>query len=77
MVLREGMMLAIAGILAGVLAALALTRYLASLLYAVKPTDPAVFAVVIAVLVSAAAAGCWFPARRATSVDPAVVLRDE
>ena len=77
MVLREGMALAIAGIVAGVLAALALTRYLASLLYTVKPTDPAVFALVIAVLVSAAAAGCWFPARRATSVDPAVVLRDE
>jgi ABC-type antimicrobial peptide transport system permease subunit len=47
------------------------------LLYAVKPTDPAVLAVVSSLLVVAAGAGCWFPARRATSIDPVVVLREE
>jgi predicted permease len=77
MVLREGMALAAAGIAAGVIASLALTRYLGTLLYTVKPTDPAVLAVVSAVLAAAAAAGCWLPARRATAVDPAVVLREE
>jgi ABC-type antimicrobial peptide transport system permease subunit len=77
MVLREGMALAAAGIAIGIVASLGLTRYLASLLYAVKPADPAVFAAVTAVLALAAAAGCYFPARRATRVDPAVVLREE
>jgi putative ABC transport system permease protein len=77
MVLREGMLLAAGGIVAGVVISLALTRYLTTLLYSVKPTDPAIFASVGAILALAAAAGCWFPARRATSVDPAVVLREE
>jgi putative ABC transport system permease protein len=77
LVLREGMTLAAAGVAVGVLAALALTRYLSTLLYTVKPTDPAVFAAVSALLVVAAAAGCWFPAHRATTVDPATVLREE
>ena len=77
MVLREGMAMAAAGIGAGVAAALALTRYLQSLLYVVTPTDGAVYAAVCAVLAAVAAAGCWFPARRATAVDPALVLREE
>jgi putative ABC transport system permease protein len=77
MVLREGMLLAALGIALGAAASLALTRYLATMLYTVKPTDPAVFATVAAILATTAAAGCWFPARRATSVDPAVVLREE
>jgi predicted permease len=77
LVLREGMALAGLGVALGILAALALTRYLSTLLYAVKPTDPAVFAAVSGLLIAAAAAGCWFPARRATSVDPALVLREE
>jgi predicted permease len=77
MVLREGMLLAAAGIVAGAGCALGLTRYLVSLLYAVKPADPLVFASVAAILALAAAAGCYFPARRATLVDPAVVLREE
>ena len=77
MVIREGLLLAGAGIAIGLAAALGLTRYLASLLYTVRPTDPAVYAAVSAVLACAAAAGCYFPARRATRVDPAVVLREE
>jgi predicted permease len=77
LVLREGMTLAAAGVALGILAALALTRYLSTLLYAVKATDPAVFAAVAVLLLTTAAAGCWFPARRATTVDPAIVLREE
>jgi predicted permease len=77
LVLREGMTLAGAGVALGILAALALTRYLSTMLYAVKATDPAVFAAVGALLLATAAAGCWFPARRATTVDPAIVLREE
>jgi ABC-type antimicrobial peptide transport system permease subunit len=77
MVLGEGLVLAAAGIGAGVLAALALTRYLASLLYGVKPADPVVFASVAGILAASALAGCYFPARRATRVDPMVVLREE
>lgn len=77
LVLREGMTLAGAGVAAGILAALALTRYLSTMLYVVKATDPTVFAAVSALLLFAAAAGCWFPARRATTVDPAIVLREE
>jgi len=77
LVLREGMALAGAGVALGILAALALTRYLSTLLYNVKATDPSVFAAVSLLLLFAAAAGCWFPARRATTVDPAIVLREE
>ncbi len=77
MVLREGMLLAAAGIGTGLVAALGMTRYLSTLLYTIRPTDPVVFAAVSAVLACAAVAGCYFPARRATRVDPAVVLRDE
>jgi putative ABC transport system permease protein len=77
LVLREGMTLAGVGVVIGIVAALALTRYLSTLLYTVKPTDPAVFAAVGGLLVAAAAAGCWFPARRATAVDPVLVLREE
>jgi ABC-type antimicrobial peptide transport system permease subunit len=77
MVLREGMLLATAGIGLGVVAALGLTRYLATLLYTVKPADPAVYAAVSLLLAAVAAAGCWIPAHRATAVDPAVVLREE
>ncbi len=77
MVLGEGLGLAAFGIAAGAGAALGLTRYFESLLYAVKPSDPAAFASVAAILAAAAAAGCYFPARRATRVDPAVALREE
>ncbi|HWC96448.1 MAG TPA: ABC transporter permease [Candidatus Sulfopaludibacter sp.] len=77
MVMREGLLLAAAGIASGLVAALALTRYLETLLYAIRPTDPLVFAAVSAILATAALAGCLFPARRATRVDPALVLREE
>jgi len=77
LVMREGFALSAAGIGIGLLAAMALTRYLKTLLFEIRPTDAPVYATVSAVLAAAALAGCYFPARRATRVDPAVVLREE
>ena len=76
-ILRRGLGLAILGLLIGLGAALGLTRYLETLLYSVRPTDPAVFALAIATLLLVAMAACYFPARRAAQVDPMVVLREE
>jgi ABC-type antimicrobial peptide transport system permease subunit len=77
LVLGEGLWMAGAGIVAGLAAAIVLTRYLASLLYTIRPTDGLVYGAVSAVLFAAALAGCYVPARRAIRVDPAVVLREE
>jgi putative ABC transport system permease protein len=76
-VLREGLVLCGAGIAVGLVAAALLTRYLESLLYTVRPMDAPVYAGVTLVLGACALAGCYFPARHATRVDPAVVLRDQ
>jgi predicted permease len=77
MVIREGMLLAGAGIIVGVGGGLALTRFMRSLLFEVKPTDPATFAGVAAVLVIVALAACWIPARRAMKIEPMEALRYE
>jgi putative ABC transport system permease protein len=77
MVLREGGRMAALGAGLGLLAALALTRLLESLLFGVSPTDPLSFATVIAFLFACALLGCWLPARRAARVDPIVALRYE
>jgi putative ABC transport system permease protein len=77
MILREGGRVATAGLATGVLAAFALTRLLSSLLFDVSATDPVTFAGVVVLLAFVALAGCYFPARRATRVDPVVTLRYE
>ena len=66
-----------AGIVAGVVAAAGLSRFIASLLYAVRPTDPATFAALSALIAGVALAACILPARRAMRVDPARTLRAE
>mgnify|MGYP003909451455 CR=1 FL=1 len=77
MVVRQGMSIAIAGLVLGVAAALALTRVMTGLLYDVTPTDPPTFAAVIGVLAATALAACCGPAFRAARVDPLVALRCE
>ncbi len=77
MVLGRGVVLAAIGIAAGLTGALACTRVLASLLFGVRATDPAVFAAVTALLALVALAASWLAARRATAVDPMVALRAE
>jgi predicted permease len=76
MVLGQGMRLVLLGLAIGVGSAFALSRLFASLLYETTPTDPPTYAAVAAVLALVAAAACFVPARRATSVDPMVALRN-
>jgi len=77
MVIGEAMKLAIAGAAAGSVAAAFAARALASELYGVRAGDPESFAGAMAVLLMVALMGAWIPAKRATRVDPAVVLREE
>jgi putative ABC transport system permease protein len=77
LVLGRGAGLALAGIAAGVLGALVLTRFLSSLLFGVQPTDPLTFVAVAALLLLVALAACYVPARRAMRVDPMMALRYE
>ncbi len=73
----QGVGLSAIGIAIGIFVALGATRYLASLLYGVRPGDPLTFAAVAILLALVALAACYIPARRATKVDPMVALRYE
>jgi ABC-type antimicrobial peptide transport system permease subunit len=75
MVLRQGLGLAGAGILAGCLGAVALTRMMQGLLYGVRPNDPLTFALVAAGLLAVALLATLLPALRATRVSPTIALR--
>ena len=77
LVLNRSMGAAFIGIGLGLAGSLALTRFLAGLLFEVKPMDPLVLGSVSVLLASVAFAACYFPARRATKVDPLVALRCE
>ena len=76
-ILGQGLMTTAIGVAVGTLAALGLTRTLESLLFGVTPTDPVVFAGVIALLAMVATLACYLPARRATHADPMEALRQE
>jgi ABC-type antimicrobial peptide transport system permease subunit len=75
LVLRQGAMLAIIGIVVGGVGALFLTRLLKGLVYGVSTTDPIAFGGVVGLLIAVALVASWVPARRATKVDPMNVLR--
>jgi putative ABC transport system permease protein len=77
MVVKEGLWLTAAGILAGVVCAALLTRVMTTLMFGVSATDPAVYLGISALLLAVALAACYLPARRATKVDPMVALRCE
>jgi ABC-type antimicrobial peptide transport system permease subunit len=76
LVVREGMLLALLGGIAGLAGAFALARTLESQLYDVRATDPRVLAAVVGILALVALAACLVPARRASRVDPVVALTD-
>ena len=77
LVLKNGMTLVAVGVAIGVAGALALTRFLTTMLFGVTPTDTSTFVVVSAVLAIVAFIACLVPARRATKVNPLVALRYE
>jgi putative ABC transport system permease protein len=77
LVVRQGMMLALIGVVIGLAGALALTRVMSSFLFGVTERDPITFGVVPALLFVVALIACIVPARRATKVDPLVALRYE
>ena len=77
MILQQGLGMTFAGLAIGIVAALGLTRFMASLLYDVEPTDPTTFTLAAVMLAIAALAACGAPALRAARVDPLVSLRHE
>jgi len=77
LVVRQGITLAFVGAIVGVGASMAVTRLMTSMLYGVRPNDPATFASVSILLLLVAFAACAIPARRAMRIDPMVALREE
>jgi putative ABC transport system permease protein len=77
MVVRQGLVLAVIGVAIGIAGAIALTRLLATLLYATSPTDVITFLSVSLLFLAVGAAACFVPARQVTSIDPLSALREE
>jgi putative ABC transport system permease protein len=77
LVVRQGMLLTVAGVILGLLGSFAMTRVMSTLLFGVTTRDPITFIGVAVLLVAVAFIACFVPARRATKVDPLVALRYE
>jgi ABC-type antimicrobial peptide transport system permease subunit len=77
LVVGQGMRPIAVGLAAGVVTAIAVTRFMTKLLFHVTPLDPLTFSLVTVVLVLVGLLACWIPARRATRVDPLTALRAE
>jgi putative ABC transport system permease protein len=75
--IQRGLTISIGGAFAGILVALGATRALASYLYGVSPSNPAVFAGVTALLLAVAGVACYLPSRRAATIEPLRALRHE
>src|SRR5258708_2080271 len=77
LILGQGLVITVVGLLAGLVAAFAVTRLTARLLYGISATDPVTFIVIALLLLCVTLLACYFPARRATKVDPMTALRFE
>jgi ABC-type antimicrobial peptide transport system permease subunit len=77
MIVRQGGVVAVAGIAVGLAAAIAGSRLIGSLLYGVSPRDPGVFAATTLLLLGVALLACWLPARRAARLSPLEALKAE
>jgi putative ABC transport system permease protein len=75
LMMKQGLRLVVAGLLAGLAGAWAITRFIAALLFAIQPNDSLTFAEISCLLLAVAAVACWLPARRAAAVDPVQTLR--
>jgi ABC-type antimicrobial peptide transport system permease subunit len=77
LVMSRGLFLTASGVAIGVLAAFMLTRLMSNMLYKISPRDPLAFGSAIAVITIASLAACFFPAWRATRIDPVQALREQ
>jgi ABC-type antimicrobial peptide transport system permease subunit len=77
LVLKQGMMLALTGMVVGIIATFGVSRFLSSMLFGITPNDPATFLTVSILLTLVATLACAIPARRATKIDPMEALRYE
>jgi ABC-type lipoprotein release transport system permease subunit len=77
LILMQGLKLSLTGVAIGLTAAFSLTRWMKSLLFEVRPTDPMTFGVIALLLIAVSLLACWIPARRAAKADPMVALHCE
>jgi putative ABC transport system permease protein len=77
MILGQGMKLTLIGVGLGLVGAFLVTRFMATMLFGVEPTDATTFGAITAILIAVALLACYLPGRRATKVEPTISLRYE